>query len=140
MTDMSFAILLRVFIAVATGVFTPAVAFSVQSTVLVFARDTTSAYSAVSGLMAYGIPYSVVSVPSSGTTLPDLSTNGVGNYGTIVVLSEVAYSYSTGFASALTGDQWTRLFDYQVQYGVRMVRLDAYPVADFGKYFRLRGY
>jgi len=56
-----------------------------------------------------------------------------GNYGAIVVLGDVSYSYSSGlFQSALTDAQWNTLYAYQVQYGVRMVRLDVYPDAQFG--------
>ena len=109
-------------------------AVTVQSTVLVFARDTGSAATVISGFQGYGIPYSVVAVPSTGITLPDLSTNGAGNYGAIVVLGEVSYSYSSGWNSALTADQWNQLYAYQVQYGVRMVRLDVYPGPSFGNY------
>jgi hypothetical protein len=114
--------------------FTVVDALSAQGTILVLARDTTSAYSAFSGLGGYGIPYSVVTVPSTGTTLPALSSDGVGNYGGIVVLSEVSYQYTNDFLSALTTDQWNALYNYQIQFGVRMVRLDVYPSSDFGKY------
>lgn len=58
----------------------------------------------------------------------------MGNYGGIVILSEVAYSYggSIGFASALTSAQFASLYAYQQNYGVRMVRLDVYPDSTFG--------
>ncbi|KAK4968717.1 hypothetical protein LTR66_000323 [Elasticomyces elasticus] len=109
-------------------------ALSTSQTVLILARDAASAYSAYSGLNGYGIPYQVVTVPSTGTTLPVLgnTATGVGNYGAIVILSEVAYQYSTGFLSALTPAQFQQLYDYQTAFGVRMVRLDVYPTTDFG--------
>jgi hypothetical protein len=109
-------------------------AFSVQSTVLVIAKDATSAYSATSGLTAYGIPYQVLTVPSTGSPLPELSTaSGNGNFGGIVVLSEVSYEYPGGlFSSALTAEQWTALYDYQTAFGVRMTRIDVYPQEQFG--------
>lgn len=109
-------------------------AFSVQSTVLVIAKDATTSYSATSGLTAYGIPYQLLTVPSTGAALPELSTaSGDGNFGGIVVLSEVSYEYDGGlFSSALTTDQWTALFDYQTSFGVRMTRIDVYPEAQFG--------
>ena len=109
-------------------------ALEVTSTILVFARDTTSAVSATSGLKGYGIPYQVVIVPQAGITLPALtSSSTTGNYGGIIVLSEVAYEYSNGWHSALTEAQWTELYDYQTAFKVRMVRMDVYPGPDFGE-------
>jgi hypothetical protein len=110
---------------------------TVSNTILVFARDAASGYSATSGLNAYGIPYQLVLVPQAGISLPTLSSSSTaGNYGGIIVLSEVAYSYSTGWASAITTAQWTQLYDYQTSFGVRMVRLDVFPTADFGTWSR----
>ncbi|KAH8586590.1 hypothetical protein B0O99DRAFT_665688 [Bisporella sp. PMI_857] len=108
-------------------------ALTVSSTILVFARDADSAVSGTSGLNAYGIPFQVVIVPQNGITLPTLnSSTTVGNYGGIIVLSEISYEYSTGWASALTDLQWQVMYNYQSNFGVRMVRLDAYPTSDFG--------
>jgi hypothetical protein len=108
---------------------------TVQSTVLIFARDTVSAYSAFSGLNAYGIPYQVVVVPQAGITLPALNSSAtVGNYGAIVILSEVSYNYggTLGYQSALTTAQLAQIYAYQAAFGVRMVRLDSFPSADSG--------
>jgi hypothetical protein len=106
---------------------------TVSNTVLVLARDSTSAASAYSGLQGYGIPYQVVTVPQTGTTLPTLnSTASSGNYGAIVVMSEVSYDFNGNFASALTAAQWQQLYAYQTAFGVRMVRLDVFPGPDFG--------
>jgi hypothetical protein len=110
-------------------------ATTVQATVLIFGRDSVSAYSAFSGLNGHGIPYQVVVVPQAGITLPTLNTSTTaGNYGAIVILSEISYDYggTTGFQSALTAAQWATLYQYQVSFGVRMVRLDVYPSADSG--------
>lgn len=110
-----------------------AVSKSVSNTVLVFARDSASATVATLGLQGYGIPYQTVIVPQSGAPLPVLNSSAtVGNFGSILVLSEVSYQYTTGFLSALTTSQWTSLFNYQTAFGVRMVRLDVFPTADFG--------
>lgn len=106
-----------------------------SSKVLVLARDTTSGYSGTSGLNAYGIPYELLVVPQEGTTLPVLNSSTVGNYGGIIVLSELSYDYTTGWASALTTVQWQALYDYQTAFGVRMVRLDVYPGSAFGTFF-----
>lgn len=112
-----------------------AAALSVSNTILVFARDATSANVATLGLQGYGIPYQTVLVPQSGATLPTLNSSAtVGNYGGILVLSEVSYQYSTGFLSALSSDQWSQLYAYQTTFGVRMVRLDVFPSTDLGTY------
>ncbi|KAF2673281.1 hypothetical protein BT63DRAFT_410307 [Microthyrium microscopicum] len=107
----------------------------IASTVLVFARDATTSYTATSGLNAHGIPYQLVLVPQTGVTLPTLnSTATKGNYGGIIVLSEVSYGYTdgTGWHSALTTDQMQTMYDYQTAFGVRMVRIDVYPNVEFG--------
>jgi hypothetical protein len=99
----------------------------------VFARDATSAYSATSGLNAYGIPYELRLVPSTGITLPALNSSATaGNYGGIITLSEVSYQYTDSWHSALTTSQWQQIYDYQTSFGVRLVRLDVYPDSDFG--------
>jgi hypothetical protein len=53
----------------------------------------------------------------------------VGNYGLIIVIGLVTYDYgnTTGWASAITTDQWNQLWAYQLKYGVRMIQLDAFP-------------
>ncbi|KAL3422766.1 hypothetical protein PVAG01_06923 [Phlyctema vagabunda] len=110
------------------------IATSVSSTVLVIARSNATAYSGYSGLRAYRIPYQVLVVPQEGAILPALNSSlKVGNFGAIVILSEVSYDYGTaGFRSALTSDQWLQLYTYQLAFGVRMVRIDVYPSADSG--------
>lgn len=108
---------------------------TVSSTILVLARDDTAAKNAAaSGLQGYGIPYEVITVPQAGiTSLPNLNSTAVnGNYGGIVVVSEVGYNYGDQYYSALTRAQWNQLFDYQTNFGVRMVRLDVFPTSDFG--------
>jgi hypothetical protein len=111
-----------------------AVGETVSSTVLVIARDSASAYSAYSGLNAFAIPYQILLVPQTGAALPVLNSSSTsGNFGAIVILSEVSYDYgATGFQSALTAAQWALLFAYQTSFGVRMVRLDVFPSTDSG--------
>jgi hypothetical protein len=101
----------------------------------VFARDQRSSYSATSGPNGYGIPYQVVLVPQSGASIPTLNSTATnGNYGGIIVLSEVSYGYPDGtWHGALTADQWNQLHDYQIAFSVWMVRIDVYPDRDFGK-------
>ncbi|KAH8591153.1 hypothetical protein B0O99DRAFT_551159 [Bisporella sp. PMI_857] len=114
-----------------------AAAISVKATVLILARDTASAYSAYSGLNGYGIPYQIIVVPKAGTTLPTLSSSATtGNYGAIVISSEVSYDYggTIGFQSAITSAQWTEIYQYQVTFGVRLVRIDVFPGPSSGTY------
>jgi hypothetical protein len=108
---------------------------SASSTILILARDTASSYSAFSGLNGYGIPYQVVLIPAKGASLPTLNSSAtVGNYGGIVVMSEVSYANATSgaFQSALTAAQWAALYQYQVTFAVRMVRMDVFPGPAFG--------
>jgi hypothetical protein len=108
-------------------------AVTVANTILVFARDDISAQAVTFGLDGYGIPSQKVLVPQAGITLPALNSSATsGNYGGIVVVSEVSYSYSAGWGSAITAAQWQAIYDYQSAFGVRMVRLDVFPTADFG--------
>ncbi|CAG8950738.1 hypothetical protein HYFRA_00002949 [Hymenoscyphus fraxineus] len=113
----------------------PFAAASVSSTILVIARDKSSAYSAYSGLNDLGIPYSVLLVPANGASLPKLNDSVTqGNFGLIVVQSEVSYlNTKTGeYTSALTDQQWASIYAYQVSFGVRLVRLDVTPSASTG--------
>jgi hypothetical protein len=108
---------------------------TISSTILVLARDQTAAQNGVTlGLQGYGIPYEVITVPQEGiSNLPLLNSSTThGNYGGIVVLSEVGYNYDDQYYSALTRRQWNQLWDYQISFGVRMVRLDVFPTSDFG--------
>jgi hypothetical protein len=106
---------------------------NVQSTILVIVRTSTDAYSATSGLNAYGIPYQVLLVPQSGVTLPVLNTTSGGNFGGFIIASQVSYDYgATGWASALTNDQYNQIYTYQIAYGVRMIQYDAYPQPAYG--------
>jgi hypothetical protein len=108
---------------------------TISSTVLIIARDATSAENgAASGLRGYGIPFEVLTVPQEGIpNLPVMNSSTThGNYGGIVIISEVGYNYDTEYYSALTRRQWNDLYAYQTVFGVRMVRLDVFPTSDFG--------
>ncbi|KAF1812708.1 hypothetical protein P152DRAFT_396947 [Eremomyces bilateralis CBS 781.70] len=105
---------------------------SCLSTFLVIARHAADAYQGYARLQAYGIPYRVVYVGSGSVTLPALANGNQGNFGGIVVVSEVRNDDSNDGSSALKPEQWQQLYDYQVKFGVRMTRLDAYPVEEFG--------
>lgn len=108
---------------------------TISSTVLIIARDSTAAEnSAAAGLRGYGIPFEIVTVPQAGiANLPVLNSSAThGSYGSIVMVSEVGYNYETSYYSALTRRQWNDLYAYQTTFGIRMVRLDVFPTADFG--------
>jgi len=106
---------------------------NVKSTVLVLVRSADSPYSVISGLQGYGIPYEVVQVPQTGFQLPTLNSSATqGNYGGIVSLSELAYEYSTGWSAGISVDQYNQIYAYQTAFGVRFVRIDAYPQPAFG--------
>ncbi|KAK1774840.1 hypothetical protein QBC45DRAFT_423768 [Copromyces sp. CBS 386.78] len=106
---------------------------SLTNTILILARDTYSGTSAAEGLQGYGIPYQILLVPQAGITLPALTTGTEkGNYGGIIVVSEVAYQYTDGWRSAITAAQWQAIYTYQITFGVRMVRLDVFPSTDLG--------
>lgn len=99
------------------------------------ARDGDSARQATNGLNAYGIPYQVLTVPSTGAPLPTLNSSATsGNFGGIIVVSGISYFYSdtNQWASGLTNDQWNSLYNYQLAFKVRMIQWDVYPQDAFG--------
>lgn len=106
---------------------------TIDSTILIIARDDAGVTAASLGLLAYGIPYESLIVPSAGIELPTLNdTKTHGNYGGIIVMDAVSYSYDSGWASAITAAQWTTLHAYQTDFSVRMVRINEWPGVDFG--------
>ena len=109
-------------------------AINIGANILVIAKDDTAASVASHGLNGYGIPYTTLIIPQEGANLPQLNSSSGGNFGGIVVQSQVAYDYggTTGFQSAMSTDQWDQLYSYQMEYGVRMVQYDVYPGPAFG--------
>ncbi|KAE8349034.1 hypothetical protein BDV28DRAFT_142066 [Aspergillus coremiiformis] len=107
---------------------------NVAGNILVIAKDTYAANVASSGLNGYGIPFTTLLVPQAGVSLPALNGTSGGNFGGIVVASDVSYDYggTKGFQSALTTDQWNQLYAYQLAYSVRMVLYDVYPGPNYG--------
>jgi len=110
---------------------------TVDSKILIFARDEYAASTASSGLDGYGIPFETVIVPKEGITLPALSSNSstttTGRYGGIIVMGAVSYEYDGGaWRSALTQEQWDKIHEYQTNFHVRLVRIDEYPGPAFG--------
>ena len=108
---------------------------TVDSTVLIFARDDYSASTASSGLEAYGIPFQTVIVPKEGIQLPALTGSETqGRYGGIIVMGAVSYDYDGSWQSAITTEQWNTIHEYQKDFHVRMVRTDEYPGPAFGEF------
>jgi hypothetical protein len=111
---------------------------NVHSTALVIAVSDDAAEEAVNILDQFGHASQVLVVPQEGTALPtlvtvngppDVYTSTWGSFDLIIVIGLVSYDYggTTGWASALTSDQWNDLYAYQTEWGVRMIHLDGYP-------------
>ncbi|RMJ19423.1 hypothetical protein CDV36_000873 [Fusarium kuroshium] len=106
---------------------------TVDSTILIFAKDEYGASSAAWGFDGYGIPFEKVLVPQTGFELPTLnSSSSKGNYGGIVVVDSVSYEYSDGWRSAISTEQWEKIYEYQINFKVRLVRINEYPGPNFG--------
>jgi hypothetical protein len=106
---------------------------TVDSTVLILVREGDATYSVTSGLDAYGIPYQLVFVPKTGFSLPVLNTSSTqGKYGGIISLSELAFEYDSGYGSGISTAQYDSIYAYQLAFGVRFVRIDAFPQPEFG--------
>lgn len=71
-----------------------------------------------------------------GFVLPNLnSTSTKGNYGGIIIVDAASYQYASGWSSAITGDMWEQIFEYQLQFKARLVRINEFPSSQFGKSF-----
>jgi hypothetical protein len=106
---------------------------TVNSTILVIARDANASYTGTSVLAGYGIPYQVVNAALPGGGFPQLnSTPDAGNFGGIVAVSAREYKGGDDWKTALNEKQWQELYRYQEAFGVRMVRLNAWPSTDLG--------
>ncbi|KYK60816.1 extracellular serine-rich protein [Drechmeria coniospora] len=113
---------------------TAAVAVTVDSTVLVIARNDVEAQQATLGLDGYGISYEKLLVPQAGAPLPVLNSSLIqGRYGAIVTINDVSYDVNATWISAITDQQWSQIHSYQSAFNVRMVRLNEYPKAEFGE-------
>ncbi|EPS44709.1 hypothetical protein H072_1293 [Dactylellina haptotyla CBS 200.50] len=113
--------------------YTHGIAVKIRNTALIVTPDMANAATVTGTMDGYGIPYEVLIVPQSGVTMPQLNqTNGDGNYGLFLVISQVSYNYGDAWRSALTNDQWNLMYDYQTIYGVRMIHINAFPSGQFG--------
>jgi len=108
---------------------------TVDSTVLILGKDDYACDSASSGLLSYGIPFEKVLVPKEGFVLPSLnSSSSEGKYGAIIVIDAASYQYDSGWASAITTEMWDQIYDYQLHFHARLVRINEFPSPQFGKH------
>ena len=108
-------------------------AVTINSTLLILARDSNATAAGTFVLQGYGIPYQVVDLSSSAVGLPQLnSTPDAGNFGGIVTVSSRDYKSGDDWKTVLSDKQWQDLYRYQEAFGVRLVRLNAWPSADYG--------
>ncbi|KAF2204158.1 hypothetical protein GQ43DRAFT_495699 [Delitschia confertaspora ATCC 74209] len=108
-------------------------AVTVNSTILVLSRESNATLSGTALLQGYGIPFQVVDLSRSSTGIPVLNSSATsGNYGGIITVSARQYENGDDWNKALTMKQWQQIYDYQEAFGVRLVRLNAWPNADFG--------
>lgn len=105
-----------------------------NSTALIIAKSDADATQASYLLNGYGLGFVVQTIPESGATLTVLNNTDGGNFGLLVVLSEVQYTNSTTnkTSNALTDEQWETLYDYQKTFKVRMVHMNVVPGPSFG--------
>ncbi|PVI05419.1 hypothetical protein DM02DRAFT_650758 [Periconia macrospinosa] len=103
-------------------------AVSVNSTLLILARDSSAAKSGVGVLQGYGIPYQVVDLSAANSGLPKLNTTpDAGSFGGIVTVSAQGYTNGDDWNTIISAQQWQDLYRYQEAFGVRLVRLNAWP-------------
>ncbi|PSN66446.1 putative extracellular serine-rich protein [Corynespora cassiicola Philippines] len=108
-------------------------AVTVNSTLLILARDANATISATAVLQGYGIPYLTIDLSAPGATIPRLnSTPDFGNFGGIVTVSSRGYNGGDDWATAVNKKQWEEIYSYQEFFGIRLVRLNSWPNADFG--------
>lgn len=120
-------------IAILTLVSQAIAAITINSTLLILSRESNATSAATSILQGYGIPYQVVDLSLRGSGYPQLnSTPDAGNFGGIVAVSARDYDGGDDWKSVLSDKQWQELYKYQEAFGVRLVRLNAWPSADFG--------
>jgi hypothetical protein len=75
-------------------------------------------------------------VPQEGFVMPTLnSTSSKGKYGAIILVDAASYLYASGWASAITQQMWDQIFEYQLHFNARLVRINEYPSTQFGKYY-----
>ncbi|KAI1052580.1 hypothetical protein LB507_009783 [Fusarium sp. FIESC RH6] len=106
---------------------------TVDSTILILGTSDYACDSAASGLLSYGIPFEKVLVPKEGFAMPSLnSSSSEGKYGAIIIIDAASYQYESGWASAITSDMWDQIYEYQLHFHARLVRINEFPSPQFG--------
>jgi hypothetical protein len=110
---------------------------SIDLKVLVVATDGTEVdLPAITQSMDYaGIPYTtyLAAKTPNGLTADKLASGCHGYYnGIILTNGALAYSNGSTWGSALTSTEWTTLWTYQLNLGIRLVSWYTYPNADYG--------
>ena len=68
--------------------------------------------------------------------MPSLnSSSSEGKYGAIIVIDAASYQYESGWASAITTDMWDQIYEYQLHFHARLVRINEFPSPQFGKQY-----
>ena len=87
-------------------------------------------------LQSYGIPFDVISVPSTGIAtgaMKLVDTNNNALYSMIVMTSPIIYQYPNGsWLSAITQENLNIIYNYQATYNVRLVVLQDSPNVNTG--------
>jgi hypothetical protein len=110
---------------------------TVDLKVLVLASDGTEAdLPAIQQELDYlGTPYTVyiASQHPNGLT-PDTLSNGCHGYyqGVILTNGQLVYYNGSSYVSALSQQEWTNLWSYQANLGIREISWYTYPTSDFG--------
>jgi hypothetical protein len=108
-------------------------AVTINSTLLILSREPNATPAATLLLQGYSIPYQVVDLSLPGGGFPQLnSTPDTGNFGGIVAVSARDYDGGDDWNTVLNAKQWQQLYSYQEAFGIRLVRLNAWPSADYG--------
>lgn len=88
----------------------------------------------VDSLKRIGVPYTAKLMSAEVLTAADLinSDNSGRYYGVILTNNSLAFASDAGWASALNGDEWTLLRNYEREYQVRELNYYTYPSPDLG--------
>ncbi|KAK6532555.1 hypothetical protein TWF281_006740 [Arthrobotrys megalospora] len=111
----------------------PSATYALLNNVLILAPDAGTAALTEQPLDGYGMAWDTFIVPKEGIDLPALTSNNSDgsitcNYNIIAMHSQLSYEYSpNNWRSALTADQLSQIYAYQVTCGVRMVHFNIWP-------------
>lgn len=110
---------------------------TVDLKILVLASDGNEAdLPAIRQVLDYlGTPYTVyIAAQTPGGLTPDKLSNGCHGYyqGIILTNGQLVYYNGSAYISALSQQEWTNLWNYEANLGVRQISWYTYPSSDFG--------